>query len=69
MVRIHKKQTMKISVQDNTAATTSDRKQMSDIINITWHGKNGAKSIPFHMPGAGDPDDRYRGGMITKIIK
>ncbi len=66
MVRMGKNQPPQITVQDPRAACTRILKDMSDIINVTWHGKSGAKKTTFRMPGSGDPDDRYRGGMVTQ---
>ncbi len=66
MVRMKKNQPPQITVQDPRAACTRTLKDMSDITNVTWHGKSGEKKTTFRMPGTGDPDDRYRGGMVTQ---
>jgi DNA-directed RNA polymerase subunit RPC12/RpoP len=47
-------------VQDPIAACTRDLKAMSDRIILTLPG---GRTLPLDLPGARDPDDRYRGGI------
>ena len=46
-------------VQDPIAACTRDLKAMTDRITLTLPG---GRILPLDLPGARDPDDRYRGG-------
>ena len=54
-----------LSVQDPLAACTGDLNAMSGALHLTLPG-GVTTTVP--MPGAGDPDDRYRGGVARVRI-
>ena len=51
----------RLTVQDPVAACTRDMATMSDVARVTIDGMD----HELRMTGAGDPDDRYRGGLTS----
>ena len=59
MLRQHADGRAVLTVQDPVAACTRDLAAMCNVMQVTVDGKE----HQIQMPGAFDPDDRYRGGM------
>ncbi len=57
-----------LRVQDPVAACTQDPQEVSDLIRITLGDPDAPRTYSLTMPGAHDPDNRYRGGIAEKPV-
>ncbi|MBT5604906.1 MAG: hypothetical protein HOJ57_03130 [Lentisphaerae bacterium] len=58
-----------VLVQDPLAACKRDITEMSDTVHLVIRDGAGTRKLAVAMPGSGDPDDRYRGGIARGELR